>query len=251
MYIVDGKRIEAEWIAAPVAGKPSIVMLHEGLGSIAMWKDFPARLAARTGCGVFAYSRYGHGHSDRLAEKREVDYLHREAEIVLPDLLAQAGIEHPVLLGHSDGASIALIYAGKFPDSPRAIILEAPHVFVEDCALDGILRTKLAYETTDLRSRLARYHASPDDTFRGWQEIWLDPRFRSWNIENYLAAIRCPVLMVQGEDDEYGGANHISAIESQVRAEVLWLAACGHSPHRDQSEIVLDRMAKFIHAHTQ
>ncbi|HML16663.1 MAG TPA: alpha/beta hydrolase [Bryobacteraceae bacterium] len=246
MYIVDGKRIEAQWIAPPVTGKPSIVMLHEGLGSISMWRDFPDRLAARTGCGVFAYSRYGHGNSERLAGKRGVDYLHREAEVALPELLAEAAIEHPILLGHSDGASIALIYAGKYPDSPRALILEAPHVFVEDFALDGIRRTRLAYQTTDLGRRLARHHAWPDDTFRAWQEIWLDPRFRSWNIEAYLDSIRCPVLMIQGENDEYGGAHQIAAIASRVQSEVLSLDACGHSPHRDQPEAVLDRIARFV-----
>jgi pimeloyl-ACP methyl ester carboxylesterase len=211
-----------------------------------MWRDFPVLLAARTGCGVFAYSRYGHGNSERLSGKRGVDYLHREAEVVLPELLSQAAIEHPILFGHSDGASIALIYAGKYPDSPQAIILEAPHVFVEDIALEGIRRTKLAYETTDLPRRLGRYHAWPDDTFRAWQEIWLDPRFRSWNIEGYLSSIRCPVLMIQGEDDEYGGAGQIAAIESHLGAEALSLRNCGHSPHRDQPEMVLERIARFI-----
>lgn len=249
MYIVDGKRVEAQWIAAPVAGKPVIVMLHEGLGSIAMWRDFPVCVAARTGCGVFVYSRYGHGNSERLAGGRGVDYLHREAEVALPELLAQAGIDHPILFGHSDGASIALIYAGKHPDSPRALILEAPHIFVEDGALEGIRRTQHIYETTDLPLRLSRYHAWPDEMFRAWREIWLDPRFRSWNIETYLSSIRCPVLMIQGEDDEYGGARQVAAIQSHVDAEVLSIAGCGHSPHRDHAEIVLDRVARFVATH--
>ena len=243
---MDGKRIDAQWIAPAVAAKPTIVMLHEGLGSIAMWRDFPASLAERTGCGVFAYSRYGHGNSERLAGKRGVEYLHREAEVVLPELLEQAGIQHPILFGHSDGASIALIYAGKYPESPRALVIEAPHVMVEDIALDGIRRTKILYETTDLPRRLARYHQWPDDAFRGWQEIWLDPRFRQWNIEGYLDAIRCPVLMIQGEDDEYGGARQIEAIASHLDAEALSIPACGHSPHRDQPKTVLDRVTKFL-----
>jgi pimeloyl-ACP methyl ester carboxylesterase len=250
MYIVDGKRLEAEWAAAPVAGKPVIVMLHEGLGSITMWRDFPANVSARTGCGVFLYSRFGHGNSERIAGKRGVDFLHRQAETVLPEVLTQAGIEHPILLGHSDGAAIAMIYAGKYPDSPRSIILEAPHVFVEDEALEGIRRTKLAYETTDIPRKLARYHAWPDDTFRAWQEIWLDPHFRSWNIEGYLHSIRCPVLIIQGDEDEYGGANQIAAIQSHASSEVLTLPNCGHSPHRDQPEMVLDRIAKFVATHT-
>lgn len=242
MYIVDGKRIDAQWIAQ---GDPVIVMLHEGLGSISMWRDFPAQLAARTGCGVFAYSRYGHGNSERLAAKRGVDYLHREAG-ALSELLGEAAIEHPILFGHSDGASIALIYAGQHPDSPRSLILEAPHVFVEETALEGIRHTRRIYETTDLPRRLARHHAWADDTFRGWQEIWLDPRFRSWNIESYLGSIHCPVLLIQGQDDEYGGAAQIAAIQSHLSAEALLLPECGHSPHRDRPDVVLDRVARFI-----
>ncbi|MBI2680993.1 MAG: alpha/beta hydrolase [Candidatus Solibacter usitatus] len=222
-------------------------MLHEGLGSIALWKDFPEHLAQRTGSSVFVYSRYGHGRSDRLAEKRMVNYLHHEAEIVLPALLAEAGIRRPILFGHSDGASIALIYAGKHPDSPRALILEAPHVFVEDVSLKSIAAARIAYQTTDLANRLGRYHEHVDPMFWGWNDIWLDPGFRGWNIESYLDSVRCPVLVIQGKDDEYGTAAQIEAIQARIpAAEVLLLPRCGHSPHREQERATLDRVAEFV-----
>src|SRR5437899_1843081 len=170
--LVDKKRLETLWLPPLTTGKPAIVMLHEGLGSITLWKSFPQRVRERTGCGVLVYSRYGHGESDQLTEKRPVDYLQIEGETFLPGVLEQLGIVNPILLGHSDGASIALIYAGKYPDSPRALILEAPHVFVEPKALAGIVQTKAAY-ATGIRERLARYHADVDSTFWGWADIWL------------------------------------------------------------------------------
>ena len=245
--VIEGRRLETLWIPGTSTKAPTIVMLHEGLGSLTHWRDFPARLAERTGCSTFVYSRYGYGNSDRLAEKRPVDYMHREGELVLPALLHQMGIEKPVLLGHSDGASIAIIFAGKYPDAARALILEAPHVFVEDVSLSSIARAKTAYETTDLGRKLGRYHAHPDETFWGWNDIWLDPRFRSWNIEAYLTAIRCPVLVIQGEEDEYGTARQWEAIQARIpRAEVLLLPNCGHAPHRDQCEATLAQIANFL-----
>jgi pimeloyl-ACP methyl ester carboxylesterase len=245
--IIDGKRLETLWLAPAVPRRAVIVMLHEGLGSVALWKDFPDRVAARTGCGVLVYSRYGHGASDRLAEKRTVRYMHHEGEAVLPLLLAEAGIERPILLGHSDGGSIALIYAAKYPDSPRGLVLEAPHVFVEDLSVKSIAEAKTAYETTDFPRKLGRYHQHVDATFWGWNEIWLDPRFRAWNIESYLDSIRCPVLVIQGEDDEYGTIRQIEAIQERIPStQVLLLPRCGHSPHRDQPAATLDRVAEFV-----
>jgi pimeloyl-ACP methyl ester carboxylesterase len=245
--VVNGKRLETLWISAVKPGRPTIVMLHEGLGSIALWKDFPEHVGRRTGCGVFAYSRHGHGSSDRLVEKRAVDYLHHEAEIVLPALLAEAGIQRPILFGHSDGASIALIYAGKYPDSPRALILEAPHVFVEDLSVKSLAEARIAYATTDLARKLGRYHEDVDATFWGWNDIWLDPHFRSWNIESYLDSIRCPALVIQGEDDKYGTIKQIEAIQARIpSAQVLLFPRCGHSPHRDQEEVTLERVAEFV-----
>ncbi len=222
-------------------------MLHEGLGSIALWKDFPELLAARTGCKVLLYSRYGHGNSDKLLEKRPVTFMHHEGEVVLPELLEKLGIARPILLGHSDGGSIAIVFAGKHPEAASALILEAPHVFVEDLSVTSITQAKVNYQTTDLPRKLSRHHAHVDATFWGWNDIWLDPDFRSWNIEEYLAAIRCPVLCLQGDEDEYGTIAQVEAIQAQVpHTEIVMLPECKHSPHRDQTEQTLARMAEFV-----
>jgi pimeloyl-ACP methyl ester carboxylesterase len=245
--IVDGKRLETLWIQSSAKRNPTIVILHEGLGSIALWKDFPAQLAARTGANVLVYSRYGHGSSDKLMEKRPVNFMHREGEVVLPQLLDKLSIEHPILLGHSDGGSISLIFAGRYPERPRALILEAPHVFVEDLSVANITQAKVNYEATELRQKLSRYHAFVDETFWGWNDIWLDPNFRSWNIEEYLTTIRCPVLCIQGEQDEYGTRAQVDGIAAQMpQAEVMMLPNCKHSPHRDQPEKTLDSIAGFV-----
>jgi pimeloyl-ACP methyl ester carboxylesterase len=245
--VVDGRRLETRWLAPRQATAPTIVMLHEGLGSVALWRDFPHALATRTGCGVLVYSRYGHGESDKQAEKRTVSFMHHEGEVVLPELLDKLGIAQPILLGHSDGGSIALIFAGKYPDRARALILEAPHVFVEDLSIKSIAAAKVAYETTNLRARLGCYHAHVDETFWAWNDIWLDPRFRAWNIESYLGSIRCPVLCIQGESDEYGTRAQVDTIVAKVPgAELRMLPDCGHSPHRDQREATLAKMAEFV-----
>ncbi len=244
---IDSKRLETLWIEPRSTGLPPIVMLHEGLGSIALWKDFPQRLAERTGCGVLAYSRYGHGNSDRLLEKRPVSFMHHEAQVVLPELLKTLGIERPILFGHSDGGSIALIYAGTFPVSPLALILEAPHVFVEDLSVASIAAAKINFQTTDFRDKLSRYHAHVDETFWGWNDIWLDPEFRPWNIESYLDAICCPILCIQGEHDEYGTRAQLDAIRSRLPGtEIVMLADCKHSPHRDQRERTLAAVDRFV-----
>jgi pimeloyl-ACP methyl ester carboxylesterase len=244
---VNGKRLDTLLIEARDGRLPTIVMLHEGLGSIALWKDFPQQLAERTGCAVLVYSRYGHGNSDRLLEKRPVSFMHHEAQVVLPALLNAFGIEHPILFGHSDGGSIALIYASAYPDSPRALILEAPHVFVEDLSVESIAAAKVNFRTTDFRDKLAKYHAHVDETFWGWNDIWLDPQFRSWNIEEYLDTIRCPILCIQGEQDEYGTPAQVQTITSRVPGtELVMLADCKHSPHRDQRETTLAAVAGFV-----
>src|SRR5260370_23071941 len=189
---VSGKRLET--LLYPGArANTTIVMLHEGLGSIAMWKDFPERVAEATGCGVLVYSRYGHGKSQRLAEKRCVDFMHHEAKVVLPELLRHFQIEQPILLGHSDGATIALIYAGTWPGCVRGLVLEAPHVLVEEFGLRSTVAIRNVYETTELREKLARYHDHVDEMFHGWNDIWLDPQFREWNIEECLDAIACQI----------------------------------------------------------
>jgi pimeloyl-ACP methyl ester carboxylesterase len=245
--IVNGKRLET--LAYPATGdRPTIVMLHEGLGSVSMWKDFPEQLARATRCGVLAYSRYGHGKSERLREKRSVEFMHHEATVALPALLERLGIQRPILLGHSDGASICILYAATFPaSSPQALILEAPHVFVEDLAVQSIAKIRTAYETTDLPDKLARHHDHADETFWGWNDIWLDPAFRSWNIEDRLDSIRCPLLAIQGHEDEYGTPAQVEAIKRRVpNAQTLMLPNCGHSPHRDQPEATLQAISQFM-----
>ncbi len=223
------------------------MFLHEGLGSVSLWRDFPARVAERTGCGIFVYSRYGYGASEALAEKREPDYMHREADVVLPALLDAANVERPILLGHSDGASIALLFAATFPGRARALVLEAPHVFVEDVSVTSIAAAKVAFETTDLPRKLARHHDDPEGAFRGWNDIWLDPRFRTWNFENELAKIAEPILLLQGEDDEYGTQAQLRAIEARVNdVTTVLLERCGHSPHRDRTDAVLDAIEAFV-----
>jgi pimeloyl-ACP methyl ester carboxylesterase len=245
---VEGQRLEIERIAAARADAPTLVFLHEGLGSLALWRDFPAKLAARTGCASLVYSRRGYGKSDRLAAPRKPGYMHDEALLVLPALLRELGIANPILIGHSDGASIALIHAGSGRWPVRALVLEAPHVFVEDVTVASIEQAKVAYGTTDLGERLARYHDEPDHAFWGWNDIWLDPDFRAWNIEASLPGVRCPVLAIQGADDEYGSLAQLDAVERGVSGpfERLVLASCKHSPHRDQEAAVLEAMARFI-----
>lgn len=246
-YFVDGHWLEAARIEPREAHLPALVLLHEGLGSVAHWKDFPCLLAEATGAEVFVFSRYGHGGSDELTEPRPVSYMHREAQIVLPEILRQANINRPVLLGQSDGASIAIIYSGTFPDSPAGIILEAPHVFVEDMTIASIAQAREAYNQTDLPQRLARYHAKVHSLFWGWNDVWLDPAFRNWNIESSLDHIRCPVLVLQGVRDEYGSAEQVAAIQRKIpAAEAMILDNCGHAPHRDQCAATLSAICRFM-----
>ena len=245
--MVDGKRLETMWIPPQQADRRAIVMLHEGLGSISLWKDFPARLAERTRCGVLVYSRYGLGNSDKLMEPRPVSFMHREGEVVLPELLAKLDIEQPILVGHSDGGSIAIVFAGRYPEAVSGLILEAPHVFVEDLSIASIAQAKVAYETTELPQRLARHHAHVDATFWGWNDIWLDPAFRSWNIEEYVPRIQCPILCLQGEQDEYGTIAQVEAIRAAApQTQLVMLADCKHSPHRDREEKTLELMSGFV-----
>ena len=245
---VAGHRLEYYWTRLPAAGETVLVFLHEGLGSASLWRDFPAAVASATGYPALVYSRYGYGGSDIFGEPRGVDYMHHEALEVLPALRAAFGIDDAVLVGHSDGASIALIHAGARQWPVRALALEAAHVFVEDESIAGIEAAKVAYQSTDLPQRLGRHHTEPDKTFFGWNDIWLDPAFRAWNIEEYLAAIDCPTLVIQGEDDEFGTIAQVAAIRDQAtgRVETRVLDACGHSPHRDQPNQTLDAIAGFL-----
>jgi pimeloyl-ACP methyl ester carboxylesterase len=247
--VVDGARLETVRHRGADAAAPPIVMLHEGLGSVAMWKDLPAQLAARTGRDVIAYSRRGYGRSAPIDGPRDVRYMHREGEVVLPGLLAALGIERAVLFGHSDGASIALICAGTHPTLVAALVLEAPHVFVEDLSVRSIAAAEAAWQATDLRRKLGRYHDDVEGAFRGWNDVWLDPRFRDWNIEEYAERVQCPVLVIQGEADEYGTLAHVESIVARVpEAQTLIVPGAGHGPHRDAADAVLERTASFVGA---
>jgi pimeloyl-ACP methyl ester carboxylesterase len=245
---IGGHRLEVDRIG----GDPSrrtLVFLHEGLGSVSLWKDFPAQVAEATRCAVVVYSRHGYGESERLGASFGVDYMHREALETLPELLSRLEIERPVLVGHSDGASIALIYASA-RDGLTGLVALAPHVFVEDLSVRSIAEARVAFETTELPEKLARRHADPRFVFYRWNDIWLHPDFRRWNIEAFLPAIRCPVLAVQGVDDEYGTMAQVEAIAGGVAGpcEVVKLADCRHSPHRDQPEQTLQAISRFVAA---
>ena len=246
--VADGKRLDAVAYGPSPDQAQTIVMLHEGLGCIALWRDFPAKLAAATGRGVFAYSRAGYGGSDPVDLPRPLDYMSREARFSLPAVFEAIGLRRGILLGHSDGASIAAIYAGEHADERvRGLILMAPHVFTEDMGLAAIAAARRAYETGDLRARLAKYHAHVDSAFWGWNGAWLDPGFRAWNIEEAVGRWRNPALLIQGVDDQYGTLRQIRAIEARSPAPVtsLILEACRHAPQIDQPQATLDAIVKF------
>ncbi len=246
---IGGNQLEVVRLpsAQPVATVPPVVFLHEGLGSVSLWRDFPQRVADAIGAEAIVYSRLGYGRSDPIRAPRAVRYMHDEALIVLPALLDRLEIRRPILFGHSDGGSIALIHAGGSGRDVAGVVVLAPHVMVEDLSVASIAEAKVAYETTDLESRLVRHHASVESAFRGWNDIWLHPDFRTWNIEAYLPRISVPVLAMQGHDDEYGTMEQIDRIARQARdVELLKLADCGHSPHRDQPEAVIAATADFV-----
>ncbi len=246
--VVDGKRLEAAAYGPAPDAAPTVVMLHEGLGCVALWRDFPERLAEATGFGVFAYSRAGYGRSDPVDRPRPLDYMTREARLSLPAVLGAIGFRLGVLVGHSDGASIAAIYAGEHQDERvRGLVLIAPHLFTEESGLASIAEAKRAYETGDLRARLAKYHAHVDSAFLGWNGAWLDPGFKAWNIEAFVDRWRAPALVIQGADDQYGTLAQVRAIETRSprRVDTLILDGCRHSPHLEQPEATLEAAAAF------
>jgi pimeloyl-ACP methyl ester carboxylesterase len=243
--------LEYRLIGPQPADAPVIVMLHEGLGSAGLWGDFPDRLQAATGLGVLAYSRAGYGASTRVKLPRPLDYMHIEALDVLPKLLDTIGFRRGLLLGHSDGASIAAIYAGAHQDHRiQGVVLIAPHFIVEDISVASIAEIRTAYETTDLKPKLARWHKDVDNAFYGWNSAWLDPKFRDWDISEYLAYIRVPIAIVQGADDRYGTIRQIEIAQQECYCpvDVAVLAGAGHSPHREAPAATLDTISDFAHA---
>jgi pimeloyl-ACP methyl ester carboxylesterase len=244
-------RLEYQWVGDAASSTPPVVFLHEGLGSIAMWKDFPARFCAENGLRGLVFSRYGYGRSTPKPpdENWTPAFMHAQAHDVMPLLFDTLQIERPWLFGHSDGGSIALLHAAKF--IVAGIVVVAPHLFVEDVSIASIEKAREAFEATDLRARLARYHDDPDSAFRGWNDIWLDPSFRAWNIEAELDSVACPVLAVQGEDDEYGTLAQIGGIQARLpKTRLLVIPKCGHSPHRDQPALLAAEAARFIQEHS-
>jgi pimeloyl-ACP methyl ester carboxylesterase len=247
---IDGVRLEYAWFEPVLAGNaaaaPPIVMLHEGLGSLAMWRDFPRLVADATRARVLVYSRRGYGQSDPLPGPRKVDYMHGEAQDVLPKLLRALDIRRPLLVGHSDGASIAIIHAGSGNDV-AGLVLMAPHVFVEDLTVDSIAAIKEVWKTSDMGNRLGRYHRDAEHTFWGWNDIWLLPEFKQWNIEAFVPRITVPMLVIQGLDDEYGTSAQCEAIKARAKAPcaLLMLENCKHSPHRDQPDRTLQAISRF------
>jgi len=232
------------------AHAPLIVFLHEGLGSVAMWRDFPQQLCMAVGARGLVYSRPGYGRSTPRAadETWDTDFMHRQAYEVLPALLDALGVQERVwLLGHSDGGSIALLHAGHCPQRVAGVVVLAPHIFVEDISIAAIERARLEYANGDLRARLAKYHDDPDSPFGGWNRIWLYPRFRPWNITDEVRTIRCPIVAIQGLDDAYGTLAQIRGIAECVPdTTLLELPQCGHSPHKDQPQAVIAAMRAFI-----
>ncbi|SPF81611.1 alpha/beta fold hydrolase [Pseudoprimorskyibacter insulae] len=247
-FTANGKSLEWGAFGPAPGDAPVIVLLHEGLGSLALWRDFPQRLSDATGLPVFAYSRAGYGQSDADDLPRPLDYMTREATQVLPDVLNALGASHVILMGHSDGATIAAEYAGRVEDfRVRGLVLMAPHFFTEEMGLTEIARAAQVFAETDMGARLGKYHRDPEATFRGWNDAWLAPGFKDWHVGDVIDYWRIPCLAIQGVQDQYGTAAHIHEIETRSYApvDVLMLDDCRHSPHFDQPQAVLDGVAEF------
>ncbi len=242
-------RIEYAWVGTSDPAAPTMVFLHEGLGSVAMWRDFPARLCEAAGVRGLVYSRPGYGQSTPRpeGERWQPDFMHRQARQVLPAVLRALEVKLPWLLGHSDGGSIALLYAAAFPNALRGAIVLAPHIFVEDISVTSIRQARETYLATDLKRKLARYHDDVDSAFWGWNDVWLSPAFRSWSIAEEIRSIACPLLAIQGLDDEYGTLEQVRGVARAVpQTRLLELAQCGHSPHKDQPDAVIAAVTAFV-----
>ena len=248
---VGAARLEYRMIGPSPEQAPTIVMLHEGLGSAGLWGDFPEKLQAATGAGVFAYSRAGYGASTPVKLPRPLDYMHVEALNVLPRLLDKIGFRDGLLLGHSDGASIAAIYAGSHQDHRiQGLALIAPHFVVEDVSVASIAQIRNAYETTNLKEKLSRWHNDVDNAFYGWNDAWLDPKFRDWDISEYLAYVRVPIAILQGENDQYGTMRQVEIAQEECYCpvDVTMIPGAGHQPHREAPQETLDAVSDFAKA---
>ncbi|WP_370300760.1 alpha/beta fold hydrolase [Pseudooceanicola sp.] len=246
--VIDGARLEYYCLGPAPDAAPTIVMLHEGLGSAALWRDFPKRVAEATGMGIFVYSRAGYGQSDPVDLPRPLDFMTREATQSLPQILDAIGFRRGILFGHSDGATIAAIHAGSVEDfRVRGLILMAPHFFTEPGGLAAIAEAREAYEQGGLKERLARYHRDPEIAFRGWNDVWLDPGFAKWNVAEVIDYFRIPALAIQGRDDQYGTLAQIEVIDERAYSPVdmVVIDNCKHAPHLEQPEAVLAAVAEF------
>jgi len=246
---IGAQRLEYRFAGPRPDSAPTLLLLHEGLGSVGLWNDFPEKLSAATGTGVFVYSRAGYGKSSPVKLPRPLSYMHDEARETLPRLLDAIGFRRGLLVGHSDGASIAAVYAGSHQDHRvGGLVLIAPHFFTEDSGIASIVEAKKAYETGDLRARLSRWHADVDNAFLGWNGAWLDPEFRKWDITEFLAYIRVPMLIVQGKDDQYGTVKQIEVAQQECYCpvDVALLPGARHSPQRDTPEAALKAISEFV-----
>ena len=256
--MVSGGALETAWWGPGPQDAPTLVLLHEGLGCVELWRDVPERLAAATGWGVFAYSRFGYGRSDLASLPRPLDYMQQEAQTVLPEVLRKTGCRHAVLLGHSDGGSIAAVYAGRTSFEPGhddqplpqllGLITIAAHFFVEDLNIASIREIRHDYETGDLRQRLARYHRDADVAFNGWNGAWLDPRFREFDITGFLPGIQVPILGLQGADDPYGTEKQLRVLQANARApiKIELIPGARHAPHLEAKEPTLAAITRFV-----
>ena len=248
LVTIANGRIEYSFYEVKRPAAPTIVMLHEGLGALSLWRDLPRQLSNLIDCSVFVYSRHGYGQSDFIKNKFNAKYMHKEALNILPEILNHFDISNPILYGHSDGASIALIHASSAYTGIMGLILEAPHVFVEEISLNGLKDAKKAFEQGGLKAGLAKHHREPEMIFRCWNNIWLSPEFLTWNIVSCLSNIQCPTLLIQGETDAYGTLSQLDTIEKNISGicEKKILPNIGHSPHRENPKLVLQSIKQFI-----